>query len=65
MANTPRPTHPGLTDIYALGDWLKKHYVGSPRHPLHIQPEIGGLITVTIAEPRHNPPTISEAAPTD
>jgi len=37
---------PELTDIYAFGDWLKKHYSGSGRDWLVIQPIQGGLIKV-------------------
>jgi hypothetical protein len=38
---------PGLTDIYAFSDWLKKEYLGTQRTALHIKPIQGGLIEVT------------------
>jgi hypothetical protein len=37
---------PGLTDIYAFGEWLKKFYTGASRKPLFIKPIQGGLIDV-------------------
>jgi hypothetical protein len=37
---------PGLTDIYAFGEWLKKNYIGSGRRTLFIRPIQGGLIDV-------------------
>ena len=37
---------PGLTDIYAFGDWLKLEYRGEKRKTLLIQPLVGGLIRV-------------------
>lgn len=38
---------PGLTDIYAFSEWLKREYIGAKRKPLLIEPIIGGLINVT------------------
>jgi hypothetical protein len=38
---------PGLTDIYAFGDWMKRDYHGAARKPLLIEPIAGGLINVT------------------
>lgn len=41
---------PGLTDIYAFGEWLKKYYTGSTRKALFIRPIQGGLIDVREVE---------------
>jgi hypothetical protein len=41
---------PGLTDIYAFGDWMKRNYAGDSRKTLVIQPVRGGLIRVDEAE---------------
>jgi hypothetical protein len=38
---------PGLTDIYAFGEWLKREYHGGTRRGLLIEPIAGGLINVT------------------
>lgn len=56
---------PGLTDIYAFGDWLKKHYVGSNRQTLTISPEVGGLIRVSTLDPKLLPsyPDVVSAEP--
>lgn len=43
---------PGLTDIYAFGDWLKREYIGSLRKALLIEPLAGGLIRVTELPPQ-------------
>jgi hypothetical protein len=41
---------PGLTDIYAFGDWLKQEYRGDKRKPLLITPIQGGLIFVAVVD---------------
>jgi hypothetical protein len=43
---------PGLTDIYAFGEWLKRDYLGAGRKALLIEPVQGGLIQVTELPPR-------------
>lgn len=46
---------PGLTDIYAFGDWLKQNYRGEARRPLLVTPVKGGLIRVgELKEETHN-----------
>jgi hypothetical protein len=41
---------PGLTDIYAFGEWLKREYKGAERKSLFIRPVQGGLIDVRAVE---------------
>jgi hypothetical protein len=43
-------TAPGITDIYAFGEWLKRNYIGQDRKALFIRPIQGGLIDVKMVE---------------
>ena len=44
---------PGLTDIYAFSEWLKREYIGDKRKPLLITPVVGGLIKVGELKEEH------------